>query len=275
MATDKSVQISATELELKRRGRRRLIGAVTIGLLGIVFLPMIFDSEPKRDKTSNQEIAIQIPPRDGQPALPAPTNPVTNSVSPPAVGTATGSTKGSSLPVESLPLPSTAAKLGSEKSALPATLPPSPPPKAATVTSTQLPTPPVKVEPKQTPEPAKLPAKEPATKEPVKVETPKAESPKSVPPPVAPAAVSPVPAKANDTKTAFVVQLGAFKDAENAQQIVTRMKEAKLPVFTDKIATQSGSVTRVRVGPFATREKADAALAQVKLAGVDGKVVPQ
>ncbi len=275
MATDKSAQISATELELKRRGRRRLIGAVTIGLLGIVFLPMIFDSEPKREKTNNQEVAIQIPPRDGQPVLPAPTNPVTKSVSPPATGAATGSTKGAPLPVEPLPLPSTTAKLGSEKPISPAAPPPGPPPKAAVVTPTQpqaqAPTPPpAKVEPKQMPEPAKLPTREPAAKEPAKLGTPKAESP-----PIAPAAVPPAPAKANDARAAFVVQLGAFKDAENAQQIVTRMKEAKLPVFTDKIATQSGSVTRVRVGPFATREKADVALAQVKLAGVDGKVVPQ
>ena len=48
MAASSNPEISATELELKRRGRRRLIGAITIGLLAIVFLPMIFDSEPRR-----------------------------------------------------------------------------------------------------------------------------------------------------------------------------------------------------------------------------------
>jgi cell division protein FtsN len=31
----------------------------------------------------------------------------------------------------------------------------------------------------------------------------------------------------------------------------------------------------VRLGPFATKEKAEAALLQAKLAGVTGKVVPQ
>jgi DedD protein len=128
------------------------------------------------------------------------------------------------------------------------------PPAVATVVPGKLPpatqvpaTPEAKVESR--PEPAK--------------EATKAEAPKAV------------PAKTADSKSGFVVQIGAFKDADNAQQIVARMKEAKLQVFTDKLATQSGPVTRVRVGPFATKEKADAALVQVKLAGVEGKVVPQ
>ena len=69
------------------------------------------------------------------------------------------------------------------------------------------------------------------------------------------------------------MQIGAFKDVDNAQQIAVRMKEAKLPVYTDNIATKTGSVTRVRVGPFNRKEQADAALAQVKLAGADGKIV--
>jgi cell division septation protein DedD len=45
-------------------------------------------------------------------------------------------------------------------------------------------------------------------------------------------------------------------------------------VYTESIPIKSGAATRVRVGPFSTKEKADAALAQVKLAGGDGKIVP-
>ncbi|MEQ1519007.1 MAG: SPOR domain-containing protein [Usitatibacteraceae bacterium] len=37
---------------------------------------------------------------------------------------------------------------------------------------------------------------------------------------------------------------------------------------------KTGTATRVRVGPFPTREKADSALARIKLAGADGKIVP-
>jgi DedD protein len=238
MANDKSSQISATELELKRRGRRRLIGAITIGLLAVVFLPMIFDSEPKRDKANNQEIAIQIPSRDGQAALPAPgltsSGKSDASKTPPAVPTLS--------PPSVTPAPEKAA----------------PPPAVATVVPGKLP--PAAQTPAK-PE-AKAEARPEPAKEVAKSET-KAEAPKAV------------AAKPPESKAGFVVQIGAFKDADNAQQIVARMKEAKLQVFTDKLATQSGPVTRVRVGPFATKEKADAALVQVKLAGVEGKVVPQ
>ena len=211
--------LSATELELKRRGRRRLIGAFTLGLLAIVFLPMLFDSEPKKDKAAMQEIAIQVPPKEGLKPLPAPVMP---SPTPPKVETKV------EVPATTAPLPTPAAPVT---------------PPAATPTTVPAPILPGKNLPKK-----------------LVVE----QKPTSTPTPAAPSAA----------KQGFVVQIGAFKDAENAQQIVALMKESKLPVFTDSIATGSGSVTRVRVGPFATKEKADSALVQVKLAGSDGKIIP-
>ena len=51
--------ISDQELQLKKRARRRLVGAVALVLLIVVFLPMILDSEPR---PLNQDIAITIPP---------------------------------------------------------------------------------------------------------------------------------------------------------------------------------------------------------------------
>src|SRR4051794_10118228 len=47
------------ELQLKKRARRRLVGAIALVLLIVVFLPMVLDSEPK---PLNQDIAISIPP---------------------------------------------------------------------------------------------------------------------------------------------------------------------------------------------------------------------
>ena len=236
MATSKSTSpasakpdLSATELELKRRGRRRLIGAFTLGLLAIVFLPMLFDSAPKKDQANSREIAIQVPPKEGLPPLPAPTL----STAPTAVATT--------------PTPTPA------------------PPSAPLTASTASPAP--------TPPLATTAIAKPETKG-----EPKSAAPAATPAPVAKSATPPpiaAPVKAPPLlKQGFVVQIGAFKDAANAQQIVASMKEAKLPVFTDSIATSGGSVTRVRVGPFASKEKADSALAQVKLAGADGKIVP-
>ena len=228
MASPKAVEISAAELEIKRRGRRRLIGAVTIGLLAIVFLPMIFDSEPGRNKlptkSGSQEISIQIPPKEGLPPLPAP----------------------STTPAAAPKAPATAA--------------PIPAPPVASVV-------PVEQNPATVSIPAPIP--ETAPKAAAKVEPVK---PEKKPEPVA-APPKPVEAKA-ETKQGFVVQVGAFKDVENTKQIVAQAKTAKLPVYTDTVATANGTVTRVRVGPFSTKQKADAALAQLKLSGSDGKIVP-
>ena len=91
MASTKSTETSATEIELKRRGRRRLIGAATIGLLAVVFIPMIFDGESKRTSNGSslkkQEISLKVPPKEGQPALPTPNAaaPATVVTRPPAV----------------------------------------------------------------------------------------------------------------------------------------------------------------------------------------------
>lgn len=194
MVSTKSAEPTATEIELKRRGRRRLIGAITIALLGIAFLPMIFDGEPRRDAGSTQkkqEISVSVPAKEGLPPLPSPTA------------------------VPSAVVPSA----------------PEPEKNAATVAAASPP-----------------PQKKPET--------------------------AAKPAAASAGKTGFAVQLGVFADADNARQTIAKMKEAKLPVYTESIPIKSGAATRVRVGPFPTREEADSALAQIKLAGADGKIVP-
>ena len=51
--------ISSEELQLKKRARRRLVGAVALVLFVIVFLPMMLDNEPRQ---MSQDISISIPP---------------------------------------------------------------------------------------------------------------------------------------------------------------------------------------------------------------------
>jgi len=223
MPTANSTHLSPAELELKRRGRRRLVGAITIGVIAIVVLPMVFDSEPKRKETARQEIEVKAPPKDGLPPLAAP-------VAPPSSSTA----------------PSPAAS-----------------PVAAVATTEAKPG-----EAIATPAKPVTPRAEPKAQDLKAGTTSKVDTPSVAPPDNAS-----TPKGATVVKDGFVIQIGAFKDAENAKAVVARMKEAKLPVFTDAIPVKTGNVTRVRVGPFATKERAESALAQVKLAGVDGKVV--
>ncbi len=225
MAASSNPEISATELELKRRGRRRLIGAITMGLLAIVFLPMIFDSEPRRagQGLKTQDISVQVPPKEGQPALAVPSAAPVVVPSPPPATSPADSAAADIAKVAS----ATDAVTGASSGVAPAA-----------------------------PATAKVPAKEP-TKPVLKSEKP----PKS-------------DAAQQIDKSGFVVQLGVFSDAENARQVIAKMKEARLAVYTENIPIKTGNATRVRVGPFTTRDQADTALAQVKLAGADGKIVP-
>ncbi len=55
--------------EIRRRGRRRLVGAIAIVVLLVVFVPMILDSGPR--PTGNEPV-LAIPPKENAPPLPAP-----------------------------------------------------------------------------------------------------------------------------------------------------------------------------------------------------------
>src|SRR4051812_3756568 len=66
MATTASTEAS----DIRRRGRRRLIGAIALVVLAVVFVPMILDSEPRPKSNAP---ALEIPAKDSVPPLPAPT----------------------------------------------------------------------------------------------------------------------------------------------------------------------------------------------------------
>ena len=80
---------------------------------------------------------------------------------------------------------------------------------------------------------------------------------------------------ADTSKTGFVVQVGAFADANAATALRDKLRAAGMNAFTDTVNTDGGKRTRVRVGPAMNRTEADALKAQVKAkAGVDGFVRP-
>src|SRR4051794_36131924 len=66
MASSPSIEAS----EIRRRGRRRLLGAVTLVLLLVVFVPMILDSEPRPQRS---QPSLAIPPKENAAPLPVPT----------------------------------------------------------------------------------------------------------------------------------------------------------------------------------------------------------
>lgn len=63
----------------------------------------------------------------------------------------------------------------------------------------------------------------------------------------------------------FIVPAGAFADPAG---VIEKLKTAKIPFYTEPIATKQGPVTRVRAGPFASRDAAEKALQQLKDLGL-------
>lgn len=86
-------------------------------------------------------------------------------------------------------------------------------------------------------------------------------------PPPAPA----TPAAAADT--GFVVQLGAFRDAGEAEALRDRVRAAGMGAFTEPVQTEHGRLVRVLAGPAFDRAGAERLKAQVKARfGIDGLV---
>jgi DedD protein len=70
-----------------------------------------------------------------------------------------------------------------------------------------------------------------------------------------------------------VVQIAAFSDHYGANSLATKLKHDGFPGYTEVVTTGKGTTLhRVRVGPYTSREAADAALAKLKAAGFSGMV---
>jgi DedD protein len=197
--------ISDEELQLKKRARRRLIGAIVLVTAVAVVLPMVLDSE---QRPVSQNINIQIPSPDAGEYKPKAVSPAADKA-----------TKGAAESTARVETPVTAK------------------PEAPAVASIA-----------ETPPSAAKPA-----------DAPKASAKD----------------KAAAVDGAFVVQVAALADAAKAKQLEKQMAGAGLKTYTEVVSTQSGEVTRVRAGPYPTREAAEKARTQLKKAGLDGKVVPK
>jgi DedD protein len=197
--------ISDEELQLKRRARRRLIGAIVLVAAMVIVLPMVLDTEPG---PVSQEITVRIPSTDAEAFM--------TKVAPPPAPKAAES-KVSKPQVE-------------EKTAI-------------------------------APEPAKE-APKPASK-------PEAAKPAKTP--AKPAAKTAKPAS-KPAGGQFVVQVIALADADKAQRMQQQITAAGIKSYTEVVKTVKGDVTRVRAGPFATREAAEKARDQLKSLGMNGNV---
>jgi DedD protein len=238
--------------ELKRRARRRLVGAIVLALAAAVILPLLLESDPK---PLGDDVSIRIPPIDSgkfitplSPAQPpdakSPTEAKTVPV--PASASASATSKPTAVATDS----ATGGKaVGATET--------SNPPLAASQDA------PAAVVPETDATPASIAAAQDAeAQKPSTPATKDANSEIAPPPTTAPAAPA----------GNFVVQVAAFADAKAAPALASKLKSAGYAVYVDTVKTQKGVVNRVRVGPFAARASADAALDKLKAAGYRGVV---
>lgn len=123
------------------------------------------------------------------------------------------------------------------------------------------------------PEPAKVePAKPDAAKPGAKAEEAR-KSPEARPEPAKTSdkAADKPPASAKGGK--YAVQVAAPASEASARELQDKLKKQGYAAFLEKVETKDGARWRVRAGPYATREDAEAARARLKAAGVAGNLV--
>jgi len=208
---------------LKRRGRRRLVGAIALVLAAVIVLPMVFDSEPK---VGAPPVSVRIPGEEEVGFTPKVTPKV--------------------------PAPDPNAQVrAAEKEAE----------KSAEKSTERAPEKTAEKAPEQVAEKAAEKAPEPAPKIEITV---KKGSEKPA------AATTEAERKRAETALSggaeqFIVPAGAYADPAG---VIETLKAAKLPFYTEPVATKQGTVTRVRVGPFAERDAAERALRQLRNLGL-------
>jgi len=223
--------------QLKRRARRRLVGSIALVTVVAVVLPWVLEHEPR---TTDHEIAIQIP------------SPNAGKFEPKAVIPAP--------PAEVKP-ESTTATPESQHAAAAETAKPAAGDDALRAEQAKILAAPVK------PGAAKA-----AQVKDAKEKDKPAVDAKKKPPEKADATVE---AKAAADSKPYVVQVAALADAEKAVEIQKAMAAKGLKVYTEKVKTASGEVTRVRVGPFPNRDAAEKERGRMKALGFDGNVAPR
>jgi DedD protein len=301
--------------ELRRRARRRLVGAVVLALGVAVVVPMLLETE---QKPLGEDVAVKIPPIDDGKFVnrlsenrakdaksPAKAPPPKDEVK----DAAPSESAAERAPKYDTRLPdaqggNSAPSAGSaQKSASGATTPPGIAAAPATNANDRTPTTaPKSVDAKSsTVERAATESSKPATPSAAPTDTRtsttthapgvagSAAAPKTsatapnapTPGKSAPSASSPAPSasspppiepRAGLPHDGFAVQLAAFADDKGANALAGRLKRAGYTAYTEPLKTSKGTLWRVRVGPYPSRDAALAARDKLKTEGQSGIV---
>lgn len=218
--------------------RRRLIGSAVLLAVGVIVFPLLFDNRPR---PVGVDLPIEVAPRkDSREATTRPVRPLA-AASQPAAETTQAAAAGAASP------------------------PADPAAQAAPATVAEVPAPAEPVAPSVSPPSASSSASAPPAGSVASAGT-------AVSAGSAGAAGSAASALKPGTGR-FVVQVGAFADAGSVRETRARVEKLGLKTYTQEIDSESGKRTRVRVGPFSTRDEALQAQTRLKEAGLQGNLL--
>lgn len=239
----------AQAAELRVRARRRLIGALVLVLTAVIFVPMLFDSPPEEEMASPIVLPEPIPqiPAEPQVAL-APESSTANEAGAiqapaPAAGQPTQTPQ---MPVEP------AAQAAREPVEPPKSVRPEPAPAATHDTPKPAPSKPAPREPSPRTDDgsvalALLEGRQPAT---------------------------PAPTASTPTSGNFILQVAAYTSDKDAQSRRDKLVAAGVTnAYVEQAVANGKTAHRLRVGPFPTREAAEAAQARLRQLGFNNGLI--
>ena len=270
--------------ELRRRARRRLVGAIVLALGVAVVVPMLLETE---QKPLGEDVSVKIPPvddskfvnrlsdsraKDAVKAAPrsgdeAATTTTPGAAAPGAAAPAERASKYDTRGPEAAPAPAAPVTPAAADPAAKPASDAAKPPESASARGEAATNAPAAPAAGTTAASARAPAAATTVKPAMPATSADAKAPA---PPAAVAANAPKPAApAHD---GFAVQLAAFADDKGANALAGRLKRAGYAAYTEPLKTSKGTLWRVRVGPYGSREAAIAARDKLKAEGQSGIV---
>lgn len=223
--------------------QNRLVGTIALVALGVIVLPGLLDGQKKHYQ--DEFAAIPLVPKPGDRDEPDMLPAVTQALpSQPPEGAAEEVRAGNAA-APSLD-PSRYAVNNSDIDAIP------------------------QVQPEPAPKPKPVQQVQPVQSKPKPVQT-QTQTAATQPP----AQSKPAPEeKPAPTGRAYVVQLGALKNADKVNEIVSKLRGAGYRAYTSPSTPVQGKITRILVGPDASKDKLKSSLGELKsLSGLSGVVM--
>ena len=218
--------------------QNRLVGTIVLVALGVIILPGLLDGQKKHYQDEFAAIPLVPKPgdRDEPDMLPAATQALPSQ---PPEGAAeevrAGDAAAPSLDPSRIPVNNNSFDVVQEPVVAP------------------------KPQPKPQPKPVEKPQPQPQQQ--VAAQTP--------PPKPQQQAEIPVP-----TGKAYVVQLGALKNADKVNEIVGKLRASGFKVYTSPSTPVQGKITRILVGPDTSKDKLKGQLGELKqISGLSGVVM--